>query len=82
MKLEPDLRESFMVEAATDDRSASQIVRERMRGSIEQRRKAREYREFMRRKAEIAHADVRAGRVRSSEEVEADFAARYEAVSE
>jgi len=74
MKLEPELRESFMAEAAADDRPASQIVRELMRGYIERRHKARAYREFMQRKAEIARADVRAGRVRTNEEVEAEAA--------
>ena len=38
---------------------------------------AREYREFMCRKAEIARADIRAGRVHASEEIEAEFTARY-----
>ena len=38
MKLEPELRENFMAEAAIEDRPASQIMRELMRGYIEQRR--------------------------------------------
>jgi len=82
MKLEPELRDSFMAEAAADDRPAAQVVRELMRGYIEQRRENREYKEYMRRKADIARADVRAGRVHDNEEVEAEFAARYEAGQE
>ncbi len=41
MKLEPELRADFMAEAAGEDRPASQIMRELMRGYIEQRRQAR-----------------------------------------
>ena len=43
MKLEPELRAEFMAEAASEDRPASQIMRELMRGYIAQRRQAREY---------------------------------------
>jgi ribosomal protein S18 acetylase RimI-like enzyme len=39
MKLEPELRADFMAEAAFDDRPASRIMRELMRGNIEQRRR-------------------------------------------
>jgi len=77
MKLEPDLRDTFMAEAAANDRSASQIVRELMRDYIEQRREAREYKEFLRGKVEDARVQMRAGLGRTNEEVEADFAARY-----
>ncbi len=38
MKLEPELRAEFMAEAASEDRPASQIMRELMRGYIAQRR--------------------------------------------
>jgi predicted transcriptional regulator len=78
MKLEPELRDSFMAEAAADDRPASQVMRELMRGYIEQRHQAREYKEFLHRKVKIARADVSAGRVHSSQEIEAEFAACYE----
>lgn len=72
LKLEPELRDTFMAEAAADDRPASQIVRELMRGYIEQRREAREYKEFLRRKVEAARADFREGRIFTNEEVEAE----------
>jgi hypothetical protein len=58
-----------MAEAAGEDRPASQIMRELMRGYIEQRRQAREYDVYLRRKVE-------AGRGRSNDEVEAEFATR------
>jgi t-SNARE complex subunit (syntaxin) len=76
MKLEPDLRDAFMAEAALNDRSASQIVRELMRDYIEQRREAREYKEFLRSKVEDARTQMRAGLGHTNAEVEAEFAAR------
>ncbi len=76
MKLEPELREQFMAEAANEDRPASQVMRELMREYIAQRQQSREYDEFLRRKVAVARASVRTGRGRSSAEVEAEFAAR------
>ena len=76
MKLEAELRDAFVAEAASEDRPASQVVRELMRGYIEQRQQAREYNEFLRQKVEIARLSMRAGRGRSNEEVEATFAAK------
>jgi predicted transcriptional regulator len=75
MKLEPELHDVFMAEAAAADRPAAQIVRDLMRGYIEQCRRDREYKDYMRRKIEIAQADKRAGRSYSNEEVEAEFSA-------
>ncbi len=75
MKLEPALRADFMAEVANEDRPASQVVRELMRGYIEQRRQAREYDAFLRHKVEAGRASMRAGLGRSNEEVEAAFAA-------
>ena len=81
MKLEPELRERFMAEAAGEDRPASQVMRELMRGYIEQRRQAREYDDYLRRKVEAGRASMRAGHGRSNDEVEADFAARRKKVA-
>jgi len=47
-----------------------------MRGYIEQRHKAREYDDYLRRKVEASRASMRAGRGRSNEEVEAAFTAK------
>ena len=74
--LEPELRADFMAEAAGEDRSASQIMRELMRGYVEERRQAREYEAYLQRKVEAARTSVQAGRVRTNGEVEADFADR------
>ena len=76
MKLEPELRADFMAEAAGEDRPASQVMRELMRGYIEQRRQAREYDDYLRRKVEVARRQRDAGLHVSNEEVEADAAAR------
>ena len=43
MKIEPELRDAFMAEAAASHRPASQIVREAMRDFIDQQKKQREY---------------------------------------
>jgi hypothetical protein len=42
----------------------------------EQRRQAREYDDYLRQKVEAGRASMRAGRGRSNDEVEAEFAAR------
>ena len=76
MKLESDLRDAFMAEAEAAHRPASQVVRELMRDFVRQQRETREYDKFLRRKVEAARSSVRAGRGRSNDEVEAEFAAR------
>lgn len=81
MKLEPELRAEFMAEAAGEDRPASQVMRELMRDYIEQRRLAREYDDYLRRKVETGRASMRANRGRSNDEVEAVFAARRNQVA-
>lgn len=81
MKLEPELRDAFMKEAADEDRPASQIMRELMRGYIEQRRQDREYEIYLRRKVEAGRASMRAGRGRPNDKVEATFAAKRNRVS-
>jgi predicted transcriptional regulator len=43
LKLEPELREQFMAEAAASDRPASQIVRDFMRDFVRQQREVREH---------------------------------------
>lgn len=76
MKLEAELRDEFMAEAEAAHRPASQVVRELMRDFVLRRREEREYDLFLRRKVEVARSSARAGRGRSDEDVEADFARR------
>ena len=80
MKLEPELRTEFMAAAAAEDRPASQIMRELMRGYIEQRQQTRDYNDYLRRKVEAGRASMRAGRGRPNGKVEATFAARRKKV--
>jgi hypothetical protein len=53
-----------------------------MRGYIEQRSQAREYKEFLRRKVEAGRADFREGRTFTNEQVRARFAARRAAATQ
>ena len=75
LKLEPELRDAFMAAADAADRPASQIVREFMRGYVQQ---DREYVEFLRRKVDKARGSITAGRVYSDEEVRERMKARFE----
>ncbi len=79
LKLEPELRDAFMAEAAEVDRPASQIVRELMKDYLRRREEEkRGYDEFPRRKVARARASIAAGRACTQEEVEAQSAARRE----
>ncbi len=73
MKLEPELRDAFMAAAKDADRPASQIVREFMRGYVQQ---DLEYVAWLQRKVDKARESIAAGRGRSDDEVRADFAKR------
>lgn len=76
MKLEAELRADFMAVVASEDRPASQVVRELMRDYIEQHRQAHEYDDYLQRKVEAGRASMRAGLGRSNDDVEVEFAAR------
>ena len=76
MKLEPELRDQFMAEAAAAHRPASQVMRELMRAFVQRQQEAGEYDEFLHRKVELARSSMRAGQGLSNDEVEADFATR------
>ena len=76
MKLEPQLRDAFIAEAAAAHRPASQIVRDLMRDFVQRQREAREYEGFVRRRVETARSERQAGLSFSNEDVEAEFAAR------
>lgn len=75
MKLERELRATFMAEAEAAHRPASQVVRELMREFVKRQREKREYDEFLRHKVEVARTSMRAGLGHSIEDVEAEFAA-------
>lgn len=75
MKLEADLRDDFIAEAAAAHRPASQVVRDLMRDFVQQQRSRREHSEFLGRKVDAARVSGGEGRVRSNDAVEATFAA-------
>jgi hypothetical protein len=56
-------------------------MRELMRGYLEQRRQAREYDDYLRRKVDAGRASMHSGRGRSNDEVEAAFAVRRNQVA-
>ena len=61
LKLEDDLRDAFMAEAAAMDRPASQLVREFMRDFVRARREEREHDAWFRAEVEKALKDKRPG---------------------
>lgn len=76
MKLEPELRASFMAEAQASHRPASQVLRELMREFVDRQRQAREYEQYFSSKVAAGRASMYADNGRSNEDVEASFAAR------
>lgn len=74
MKLEPELRDAFMADAAEIDRPASQIMRELMKDYLQRReQEKREYKEFLRRKVELSKRSIAAGQVFTNDEVEREM---------
>jgi len=91
MKLESELRNQFMAEAAAMDRPASQLVREFMRDFVQRQRQARDHDAWFRAEVEqsmreadnpdtrrIADEEVRAGWRRQRAELEKRAAAKTE----
>lgn len=74
--LEPELRDAFMAEAEATAQPPSQIIRDMISDFVKRRTEERSYNEFLRRKVEIARAQIARGEVFTQEEVEARFAAR------
>ncbi len=80
MKLEPELRNSFMAATAAADRPASQVVRELMRDYIERHQQEQQYRDYLGRKVGLAKAQRDAGQYVTNADMEAQTAARREAL--
>ncbi|MCL2900296.1 CopG family ribbon-helix-helix protein [Brenneria tiliae] len=72
MKLEAELRDTFMAAAEAEHRPASQVVRDLMRQYIERQ----EYRRFLEDKVNVARQDIAAGRSVEHNDAKAIFAAR------
>jgi predicted transcriptional regulator len=75
LKLEPELRDAFMAEAAAADRPASQLVREFMRDFVRRQREDREHDAWFRREVEraVREADDPAVRRIPHEDVAGDW---------
>ncbi len=79
MKLETELRDAFMADAAELDRPASQIVRELMKDYLSKREEEkRGYDEFVRRKVERSRKSIDEGKFYTQEEVEAHIDALFD----
>lgn len=82
MKLEQELRDEFIAAAEASHRSASQVVRELMRGFVQQQSDRSAYIAFLQEKVDIARESIALGEGFSSEEVEAEFAERRRRIIE
>ena len=76
MKLDEELRNDFMSEAAKAHRPASQVARELMREYVEERRRAREYNTLLEQKVSLARSSLERGEGVDDEAVRAKYAAR------
>lgn len=76
LKLDEELRNDFMAEAAEAHRPASQVVRELMREYVENQRRAREYETFLETKVAAARSSLKAGEGIDNAEVRVAYAAR------
>lgn len=76
VSLEAELRDEFMAAIAEDKQSASQVIQEMMTNYVLQRREAREYENYLRRKVNAARKQRDEGLYFSNEEVEAEAAVR------
>lgn len=76
LKLDAELREEFMAEAAQAHRPASQVARELMREYVESQRRDREYSAFLGAKVAAARSSLRSGEGIDNDEVRTTFARR------
>ncbi|MCB8883485.1 antitoxin of toxin-antitoxin stability system [Acidisoma cellulosilytica] len=79
LTVDTELQNDFLAEAKAADRGPSDIIEEFMREFVARQKEARAYEDFVRLKVEKARQSLAAGRFRSNDEVEADFAARRNA---
>jgi predicted transcriptional regulator len=74
IRVDDELKNAFTAAAKAKDRTAGQLIRDFMRDYILKARDDDAYEAWYTRKVEAGRADAAAGRVHSSEEVEAHFA--------
>ena len=76
VRVDEELKAAFSDAAKAADRTASQLLRDFMRDFVRSQADAADYDSWFRGKVAEGRADVRAGRVSPSEEVESHFARR------
>jgi predicted transcriptional regulator len=76
VRVEDELKTAFAEAAKKADRTASQLLRDFMRDYVRKQAEQADHDAWSRQKVEAGLAAARAGRVKSSEEVEAHFAKR------
>ena len=76
VRVDDDLKNAFTQAAKAADRTASQLLRDFMRDYVRRQAEQAEYDTWLVQKAEAGRAAARAGHVKASADVEADFAQR------
>jgi predicted transcriptional regulator len=76
VRVDDELKTAFADAAKAADRTASQLLRDYMRDFVKSQVEAAKYDTWFRRKVAGGVADARAGRVRSSSDVEGHFTKR------
>ncbi len=81
MKLEPQLRDQFMAAAQALQRPASQVLRELMRGFVQEQQHNQDYETYLNAKVNASRASLQAGLGAGNATVQAQFAAKRAAVA-
>lgn len=81
MKLEPQLRDQFMAAAQALQRPASQVLRELMRGFVQEQQHNQDYETYLSAKVNASRVSLQTGLGINNAAVEAQFAAKRTAVA-
>ena len=76
VRVDDGLRDAFAKAAKAIDRTTSQLLRDFMRDFVRKQAEQAEYDDWVRQKVETGRAAIRAGHIKSNDEVEAYFAQR------
>lgn len=81
MKLEPQLRDQFMAATQALQRPASQVLRELMRGFVQEQQHNKDYETYLNAKVNASRVSLQAGLGVDNATIEAQFAAKRAAVA-
>ncbi len=81
MKLEPQLRDQFMAASQALQRPASQVLRELMRGFVQEQQHNNDYETYLNGKVNASRVSLQAGLGAGNATVEAQFAAKRAGVA-